>query len=449
MSCLPRMRPEKFYDLVVQIGIVRPGPIVGNMMHPYLRRREKLEEPICLHPLVEPVLNRTLGVPLFQEQLLRMAMILADFSGGEAEELRRAMGFKRSEERMIDIEVRLRAGLEKKGITGEVQNAITLAITSFAQYGFPESHAASFALLAYASGYLKCHFPAAFLTATLNNQPMGFYSSHTLVKDAQRHGLHFLPVDVTRSDYSTTIEPFHDDLAVRLGLNYVKGLSRQSGEAIVAARMEAPFDSIDDLKHRVSRLSKNEVRALAELGAFNEIGNKKLHRREALWQSELALQPVGELLKETSTSEITSPLVAMTPIERLQADFLNSGLSVGAHPIRFHREHLRSLGVVTATEVKQLPDGHHVKVAGAVICRQQPGTAKGFVFLSLEDETGVSNVIVKPQSFQKLRSTILRNSFLVVDGILQNQRGVCSVKAINAQPCVGPTSTGVASHDFH
>ena len=449
MSCLPRMRPETFYDIVVQVAIIRPGPIVGKMMHPYLRRREGDEEPVCLHPLLEPVLKRTLGVPLFQEQLLKMAMIVSDFTGGEAEELRRAMGFKRSEERMRGIEDRLRAGMEKKGITGEVQDTIVTAITSFALYGFPESHSASFALIAYASGYLKCHYLAAFTAAILNNQPMGFYSPLTLVKDAQRHGLHFLPVDVTRSDWPCSIEQWRERPAVRLGLNYVRGMNEKTGQAIIHERTLRPFASIDDLKRRVPRISKAELNALADLGALNTVGNGARHRRDALWQSELALRPVSELLQEAGPPEMPSSLAPMNEIERLQADFANTGLSIGAHPMRFHRERLNRMHVVPAARLKQIADGRAVRVAGAVICRQQPGTAKGFVFLSMEDETGIANVIFKPDVFQRLRVTILNTSYLLVDGILQNQRGVASVKAFDARPCLMPTTAVAASHDFH
>src|SRR5579885_984758 len=245
MSCLPRLRPRRFYDIVVQVAIIRPGPIVGKMVHPYLRRRQGREPVDYLHPSLEPVLRRTLGVPLFQEQLLRMAMIAAGFTGGEAEELRRAMGFKRSEKRMKDIEVKLRAGMERNGITGKAQEDIVRSITSFALYGFPESHAASFALLAYASAYLKCHYLAAFTCAMLNNQPMGFYSPAILIKDAQRHGLRVLPVDVTRSEWPCTVEePGH---CLRLGLRYAKGLREQAGRALVADRAARPFTSVDDL----------------------------------------------------------------------------------------------------------------------------------------------------------------------------------------------------------
>ena len=260
MACLPRLRPKCFYDIVVQVAIIRPGPIVGKMVNPYLKRRQGFEEAACLHPSLETVLKRTLGVPLFQEQLLKIAMIAANFTGGEAEELRRAMGFKRSEARMRDIETRLRSGMTTNGILGETQDRIVQSITSFALYGFPESHAASFALIAYASAYLKCHYLAAFTAAILNQQPMGFYHPATLVKDAQRHGLHFLPVDVEQSKWVCTMEGG----AVRLGFNYVRGLRKETAEAIVAAR---PFTSIDDMVRRVPGLRKDELRMLAEIGA--------------------------------------------------------------------------------------------------------------------------------------------------------------------------------------
>src|SRR6202040_1876358 len=246
MACLPRLKPVKFYDIVVQVAIIRPGPIVGKMVHPYLKRRQGREAPECLHPSLEPVLERTLGVPLFQEQLLRMAMIAAGFTGGEAEELRRAFGFKRSERLMKDVEVKLRSGMEKKGITGEVQDTIVKSITSFALYGFPESHAASFALLAYASAYLKCRYLAAFTAAILNNQPMGFYSPATIVKDAQRHGLKIKPIDLTCSDWQSKLEQPRKDrdregFAVRLGMRFVKGLRAEVASDIIRERAIGSF----------------------------------------------------------------------------------------------------------------------------------------------------------------------------------------------------------------
>jgi error-prone DNA polymerase len=453
MSSLPRMKPNNFYDIVVQVAIIRPGPIVGNMMHPYLRRREGEEEPVCMHPLLEPVLARTLGVPLFQEQLLRMAMIVADFTGGEAEELRRAMGFKRSERRMVAVEKRLREGMSRKGIVGETQDAIVQAITSFALYGFPESHAASFALLAYASAYLKCHYLAAFTAATLNNQPMGFYNALTLVKDAQRHGLHFLPVDVARSMWPCSLEKIQGtekregQFSVRLGFDYVKGFSRETAEKIIAERAHSPFRSIDDLRRRIPQIAKEELKILADLGALNPIG--ALHRRDAIWQSELALRPTGDLLESALPPEIPSPLLPMKPVERLQADFAGTGFSIGAHPMRFCREQLNAMHVTSASQAKDLPDGSLVCVAGMVICRQQPQTAKGFVFLSLEDETGIVNIILKPKVFTRLRVTVLSHNYLLVRGVLQNQRGVVSVKAVDVRPSPQPTNASVPSHDFH
>ena len=272
MSCLPRLKPKCFYDIVVQVAIIRPGPIVGKMVHPYLNRRQGREPAESLHPLLESTLSRTLGVPLFQEQLLRIAMIAAGFTGGEAEELRRAFGFKRSEARMKEVEIKLRRGMEAKGITGTTQDRIVQSITSFALYGFPESHAASFALIAYASAFLKCHYLAAFTAATLNNQPMGFYQPATLIKDAQRHGLKFKPIDVTCSGWDCTLEEDFQGFRVRLGLHYVKTLRKETGfrKSSISATAR-PFASIEDLKQRIPQIQKDELRALASVGALNFI----------------------------------------------------------------------------------------------------------------------------------------------------------------------------------
>ena len=443
MSCLPRLRPANFYDIVVQVAIIRPGPIVGNMLHPYLRRRQGMEAPESLHPSLDQVLKRTLGVPLFQEQLLRMAMIAASFTGGEAEDLRRAMGFKRSQKRMAEVEERLRKGMTANGITGATQDAIVQSITAFALYGFPESHAASFALLSYASAYLKEHYLAAFTVAILNNQPMGFYSPSTLVKDAQRHGLRVLPVDVTVSDWLCTIEDRDGALCLRLGLNYVKGLRKTVAEALVKER---PFLSIDELKRRVPSVSKEEMYRLAELGAFNKIGGSgQRHRRDAVWQASLAARPSGPLFEPGD--DAPSPLAPMEDIDRLHADFRNSGLTIGAHPMHFAREHLDQKGVLRAGDLWSVSNERFVHVAGMVICRQQPQTAKGFVFLSLEDETGISNVIIPPKLFAQVRATVLQNSYLLVGGVLQNQRGAISIRARKVAP-VRNAQVAVKSHDF-
>jgi error-prone DNA polymerase len=528
MSCLPRLRPQKFYDIVVQVAIIRPGPIVGNMVNPYLERRLGRAPVRYAHPDLEPVLKRTLGVPLFQEQLLKMAMICADFTGGEAEELRRAMGFKRSEQRMKEIERKLRRGMTRKGISGKVQEEIVEQIASFALYGFPESHAASFALIAYASAYLKCHYLAAFTVATLNNQPMGFYQPFTIIKDAQRHGLKVLPVDVMKSNWECTVEvggqkkdtetrrrgdaekvqspkskvqslrstqpaetldighwtldksALHP--ALRLGLLCVKGLREDAGRAIVRARNERPFTSVDDLHRRAPELRKDELRKLAAVGALNFLRNPKSeiqssvqspksnvqslrstqpaetldmgrgtldkpHRRDALWQVERVARDAGPLY-ETLEETDGSPLPAMDLNERLNADLRGTGITIGRHPMAHQREWLNTMKVTPAGQLKYLRNGMWVKVAGWVIVRQRPGTAKGFVFLSMEDETGISNIIVTPQLFETNRLALVNYPFLLIEGVLQHQDNVISVKARRIEPLQMKIAE-VGSHDFH
>ncbi|MGH9735872.1 MAG: DNA polymerase III subunit alpha [Candidatus Acidiferrales bacterium] len=475
MAFLPRLQPQCFYDIVVQVGIIRPGPIVGKMVHPYLKRRQKKEPPTCLHPSLEPVLERTLGVPLFQEQLLRIAMIAAGFSGGQAEELRRAFGFKRSERRMKDIEKKLRVGMDQTGIDAATQDTIVQSITSFALYGFPESHAASFALLAYASAYLKCRYLAAFTAALLNNQPMGFYRPATIVKDAQRHGLNIRPIDVTCSDWACTLEKQKQGFALRIGLRYVKGLREEIAKEIVEQRALRRFSSVEDLKRRVGAIHKSELAALAEIGALNFIAGKdrKMHRRDALWQIERAARRAGPLFEatdHTETPEIqnpgmratnqkpdspwlpalseNSPLAVMTSEERLVADFRGTGMTVGPHPMAYQRAQMKQQGVRSAAELHALRDGMDVRIAGAVIARQRPGTANGFVFLSIEDETGIANAIITPQLFDQDRMAIVQHQFLMIDGKLQNQEGVVSVKAERVEP-LAITRAEPASHDFH
>jgi error-prone DNA polymerase len=455
MSCLPRLKPKCFYDIVVQVAIIRPGPIVGKMVNPYLKRRQGREPVSYAHPSLEPVLARTLGVPLFQEQLLRVAMIAANFSGGQAEELRRAMGFKRSEARMKQIEKQLRQGMEKNGLAPKTQEEIIQSITSFALYGFPESHAASFALLAYSSAYLKCHYLDAFTAAMLNNQPMGFYQPATLVKDAQRHGLKVRPIDATSSDWRCTLETLENGepgFAMRLGLRYVKGLREQVAQELVRQRALRPFGSIDDLQLRVPEMQKDELVALAEIGALNRItGQSQGHRRDALWQVERAARRPGPLLESpapSSASDATaSPLAPMTIEERVVADFRGTGMTVGPHPMAYHRAEMKRRGVRQAIELKTIADGTFVRVAGAVIARQRPGTAKGFVFLSLEDETGIANAIVTPQLFEKEYLTLVREPFLLVEGPLQNQDNTISVKAARVR-ALAITRAETVSHDF-
>ncbi len=572
MATLPRLRPERFYDLVVQVAIIRPGPIVGDMVHPYLRRRAGREPATVPHPALEPILARTLGVPLFQEQLLRMAMATAGFTGGEAEELRRAFGFKRSERAMKEVEVKLRAGMARNGIAGEQAEAIIRSITAFALYGFPEcvagdtrvidadtgrwvriedvvngrarlqrtlvcdanmkirkrrvfkatssgrrmvyrlrtalgreiaataehplltmsgwralrdlragdriaaaapgahrlvdskagwdrvvaiepvgiretydlqiegdhnfvandlvvhnSHAASFALLAYASAFLKAHHPAAFYAALLNNQPMGFYHPATIVRDARRHGQAIRPVDVNRSGWLCAIE---DDGTVRLGLRYVKGLREEVGRRMEAELVRAPFVSVADLVARTG-LDREETARLAEIGALRSLG---LERRAALWEAARAVRPRGALYAALPDPPSPSPLPAMTAQERLVADYAGTGLTIGPHPVEFHRARLAALGVTRGSELGGLEAGARARVAGAVVVRQRPGTAKGFVFLNLEDETGLINVIVRPALFRRCRATIVGEPFLMVEGALQHEDGVISVRAERLWP---------------
>ncbi|MGA9554001.1 MAG: error-prone DNA polymerase, partial [Candidatus Sulfotelmatobacter sp.] len=505
MACLPRLLPKKFYDIVVQVAIIRPGPIVGQMVNPFLLRRQGREEISYPHPSLEPVLKRTMGVPLFQEQLLRIAMIAANFTGGEAEDLRRAMGFKRSQARMKEIEAKLRAGMTQNKISTAAQEQIILSITSFALYGFPESHAASFALIAYASAYLKCHYLAAFTAALLNNQPMGFYSPATITKDAQRHGLKMLPVDVARSEWMCTLETVvsgqlpvaskttEQDVfraaggtpALRLGLRYVRGLREEGALALVHERARAPFTSIHDLTRRVPELRKDELTTLAEIGALNKlgnplrrqgdqlpiancqlpiaptplgsepkIGNRKLevgnsfHRRDALWQVERAVRSSGPLLESLPEPDLPSPLQPMNHEERLVADFHGTGLTVGPHPMAYRREWLNAMGIRRASELHKIPNGKRLRIGGSVIVRQRPGTAKGFVFLSLEDETGVANAIIAPDLFHSNRLLLASERFLAIEGILQNQDNVISVKAERVLPLF-VTKAETASHDFH
>ena len=443
MATLPRMKPRTFYDVAIEVAIIRPGPIQGGLMHPFLRRRAG-EEPITyIDPRLEPVLRRTLGVPLFQEQILQIAMTMADFTGSEAEELRRAVSFHRSPERMSKVVVRMRAKMTAKGVGEETQTQIVSAIQSFALYGFPESHALSFALLAYASCWLKVHRPAEFFASLLNNQPMGFYGSDTLLKDARRHDVRTRPVCLGKSDWRCLLE---DDgaaqPAIRLGFCIVRGLRESHARALLAARAERPFSSIDDLKARVP-LDKDELRVLAEIGALNFIAP---HRRAALWEAERELLPFGELFA-SCVNESPSPLAPMAPPERLAADYRGTGMSTGPHTMAMLRGQLPDIW--RAGDLPKARNGTRVRIAGAVICRQRPGTAKGFVFISLEDETGVANAIVPPRFFEENRLLLVHEPFLVIEGPLQNNDGVIHIRAETVTPLTANPATAATSHDFH
>jgi len=475
MSSLPRHKPKCFYDIVVQVAIIRPGPIVGGMVNPFFDRRQGKKPVEYPHPCLEPILARTLGVPLFQEQLLRIAMVAAGFTGGEAEELRRAMGFKRSVERMEQIEKRLREGMARNGIEGAAQDQIVKSITSFALYGFPESHAASFALIAYASAYLKAHHPAAFYTCLLNAWPMGFYHPATLIKDAQRRGVKVFPVDVQRSGWECRWEAG----GVRLGIRYVKGVREATGRRIEAESARGAFSDIDDLTLRC-RLRGDQVTKLAEAGALATFG---MMRREALWQAARVARATGPLLSRASSLDTgarelrieneelrdsdgadsaashlsilnsqfsirpLSPLPEMSPFEETLADYQTMELTTGPHIVEHIREELRGRNVRTADELARLPHGSRVVTAGAVIVRQRPGTAKGFVFLTLEDETGMSQAIVSPDLYREYRTMIVTSPGLVVEGVLQNRDCPPSVRTEKIWPL--GMAAEVQSHDFH
>jgi error-prone DNA polymerase len=438
MASLPRHAPKCFYDIVVQVAIIRPGPIVGGMIRPFFDRRQGKAPVEYPHPCLEPILKRTLGVPLFQEQLLRIAMTAANFTGGEAEELRRAMGFKRSMERMREIEKRLRDGMTKNGIGPEAQDQIVKSITAFALYGFPESHAASFALIAYASAYLKAHHPAAFYVALLNAWPMGFYHPATLIKDAERHGVKVLPVDVNHSGWKCAWE----NGAVRLGLRFVKGL--RASVAAGFSRPEPPYASVDDFQRR-TRLRDDQLTKLAYAGAMASLG---LTRRAALWQAARVAKPAGDLFDSANGDRQTAnPLNDMSYLENTMADYTAMELTTGPHLLTHFRAGLKRDGVLSARDLKRVPNGRRVTTAGAIIVRQRPGTAKGFVFLTLEDETGISQAIVQPDLFREHRELIVGSSGLIVEGVLQNGDGQCSVRAERFWPLEGIGE--VASHDFH
>ncbi|HEY8154661.1 MAG TPA: error-prone DNA polymerase [Myxococcota bacterium] len=434
MATLPRLRPERFYDLVVEVAIIRPGPITGQMVHPYLNRRAGREPVTYPHPSLEPILARTLGVPLFQEQLLRIAMTAAGFTGGEAEELRRAMGFKRSQDKMQRLSKRLRDGMTQRGITGAAQDEILRGVVAFALYGFPESHAASFALIAYASAYLKCHHPAAFLAGLLNAWPMGFYAPATLVKDAQRHGIEVRPIDVARSSWKCTLEPASGaegaprrPPAVRLGLRYASGLREQAAAALAAERARRPFEGLADLVRRVS-LRRGELEALAELGALAAIDPRARTRRSALWQVAGLERDSHSLFAGLGPQDGESPLSEMTPLEDTLADYRRSGVTSGPQVLAHLRPELDARGVLRTAALRNAPNGPAVRTAGHVIVRQRPETAKGFCFLTLEDETGTANAILTPQAFRRFRVPLHTAAIVEIEGPLQNVDGVIHVR---------------------
>ncbi len=448
IAFLPRSKPKDFYDIVIQVAIIRPGPIVGNMLSSYLKRREGKENVVYIHPTLEkelkPILERTLGVPLFQEQLLKIAMDVANFTGGQAEELRRIMGFKRPDKKLGLIEKQLREGMTKREINEDAQNTIVESIYAFSNYGFPESHAASFALLAYASAYLKIHHLDAFTASMLNNYPLGFYSPATLIKDAQRHGQRFKYIDVNHSEYRCTLENIDGTSFVRLGMKYIKGLRKDTGLAVAEERKNGAYKNIGDLLTRVKMINKKEIRALSISGALNF--EKTTHRRQALWESDLEIKPKGALFQLINEQQETpSYIQKMDDIELMETDLKSTGLTIGKHPMTFLRKELNKRGILSAAQANNLRKGDVVMVAGLVICRQRPMTAKGVLFITLEDETGHSNFLVLPEMFEKYRSVILENRYLLIKGRAEDKRMIKGEYFEGIQEFM----TAPASHDFH
>jgi error-prone DNA polymerase len=426
MAMLPRLRPKCFYDLVIEVAIVRPGPIQGGMVHPYLRRRNDEEPRDVPHPELAPILKRTLGVPLFQEQVMQIAIVGADYSGGEADQLRRDMAAWKRNGKLMRHRDRLLEGFAKKGISRDFGEALFEQIKGFGDYGFPESHAASFALLVYASSWLKAYYPAHFACALLNAQPMGFYSPATILTDARRHGVEVRDVDVTQSDWDSLLEPAGERCgvsspapgsrrAIRIGMRLVKSFGEASAKRIEAARREWRFSGIDDVARR-AELRRDELEALAEAGAFESL---TAGRRQALWKSRAPR--LKGLFSDASWHEPSAELPSLRPEEVLLFDYRRKGLSADDHPMIHLRPRLQPRGILSAAELLQTSRRRNVRVAGVVICRQQPATASGVVFVTLEDETGFCNLVLWRRVFDEFRLVATQSAILLAEGDIERQ----------------------------
>lgn len=447
MSMLPRLKPANYYDLVVQVSIVRPGPITGGMVHPYLRRRQGLEPVTYPHPCLEPVLKKTLGIPLFQEQVIKLAMVAADYTPGEADQLRRDMAAWRKSGRIERHRERLIARMMKKGIAREFAERVFEQIRGFGEYGFPESHAASFALIAYATAWLKCHHPAAFLCALLNAQPMGFYSASTLVEDSKRHGIDVRPVDVRHSAWDCTLEPCPgsgEGFAVRMGLRYVKGLRESDAARIVRPGEHIPYGSVDDLASHAA-LETSVLARLAESGALHGLQGE---RRDALWDA-LGADNMRDGLP-LERIEANTDFAPLDAFEEINWDYALTEHSTRGHPLSPMREALAAQGLPEAAAIKHLRNGSRVRYAGLVICRQRPGTAKGVLFMTLEDETGLVNLVVWQKILEKYELLAKTQSFLGVTGKLQIESSVVHIVVEELwQPQLDRRPSKAKSRDFH
>ena len=451
MATLPRMQPRCFYDLAVEVAIIRPGPVSGELTNPYLNRRNGIEPVTYPDQRLKPILERTLGIPMFQEQVLKMGIVMAGLDASESEQLRRALGFTRDEERVQNAKSILRQRLAERGVETETAEWIVNTIDSFALYGFPESHAISFALIAYASAWMKVHRREEFFCALLNNQPMGFYGPATLIQDARRYGLRFLPPDVTRSDWDCSIEDQEEAACIRLGLKLVKGLSHSAVEAMRQARAESSFTSLAQFRLKTG-FKQDELRVLAQAGALNAL---VASRRQALWAVEQPLELDLFSQREFETQAVAedpppygTPLPEMTLWERLCADFATTSVTVGSHPMRQIRARLRGRHH-SAGDLQQVRDGQRVSVVGSVICRQRPGTAKGVFFLSLEDESGIINCVLWPALFERNRLLVAQEPYLRVVGKVQKSQGTLHVIARRVEALRLDDAPESASHDFH
>jgi error-prone DNA polymerase len=455
MSILPKIRPTCFYDIVVSIAIVRPGPIQGNIVHPYLRRRRGIEPIEYLHPSIEPILKRTLGVPLFQEQGMKLAVVAAGFTPSQADQLRRVMSHKRSVEKMAQVCVQLAEGMRKNNLSDEAIETITFQLKAFANYGFPESHAASFALLVFASAYIKLYYAPEFYCAILNAQPMGFYSPATLIRDALRHGVEVRPIDLAYSKWDCTLEHEADEVpSLRIGLRFVSGLGSAAQAALEQAwQSGGPFQNLEDVCKR-SGLRTKDLERLAAAGTFDTFCKG---RRRALWRvlklsrnrNELPLLKLLQA-KEEEKKETFLPL--MTDLETTIADYNIMGLSTGEHPMIYFRTWARRHRIFTCADLASRENGQMLTVAGSVICRQRPHTAKGFVFITLEDETGTANVIIRPQVFEEYKQVILTQNFIAISGRLQLEEGVVNLITQSVYPLprlAVDEEIPVSSRDFH
>jgi error-prone DNA polymerase len=440
MSMLPRLQPATFYDVVIEVAIVRPGPIQGDMVHPYLKRRAGEEQADYPHPALERVLKKTMGVPIFQEQVMKIAVLVGGYSGGEADQLRRDMAAWKSAGRIEQHRDRLIARMIKNGLTPEYAERIFSQIRGFGEYGFPESHAASFALIAYVTSWLRCHYPAAFACSLLNAQPMGFYAPATIVEDAKRHGVVVLPIDVQRSAWDCELE----DKAVRIGLRYVKGLGTREQAAL--ARGMPPYRSLEDFMAR-TKLSRTAYLKLAEAGALDALVK---NRRGALWAVREVYSRRGDTLALGAAPGAEAKLRDLSGGEEVLWDYRSSHHSTRGHPIENIRAHLKARGLPTAIELNALPSGARASYVGMTICRQRPGTATGVTFYTLEDESGFVNLVVWRQVFER-HSILARTALLLgVSGKVQSENGVVHLIADTLwDPEIEFDPSGTHTRNFH